>query len=351
MPAKKYDFLIFIGRFQPFHLGHLALVEEGLQQAERIIVLCGSARQARSFRSPWNPEERERMIRGALSPEDNNRVHIVGVADHRYNENAWLREVQGKVNQVVSQCGRSSGESLNLALASQAGEEPGNYSTYFPTWKQVKLDVVTNVSGSAIRQAMLEATDANKASVAVSQALPPNVAEDVVTFLDKPIWHAIVEERQYIAQYQRTWSVAPYAPTFVTVDALVVQSGHILVVERKGPPGKGLLALPGGFVDPEETLLNACLRELKEETCLDVCASTPGGTVKNPQVFDDPHRSARGRTITHVFFIELPAGPSLPKVRGSDDARRAFWLPLAELESECFFEDHYCIIECMLGLA
>lgn len=41
--TKPYDFTVFIGRFQPFHHGHLAVVREGLNQADKMIVLIGSA--------------------------------------------------------------------------------------------------------------------------------------------------------------------------------------------------------------------------------------------------------------------------------------------------------------------
>jgi bifunctional NMN adenylyltransferase/nudix hydrolase len=66
-------------------------------------------------------------------------------------------------------------------------------------------------------------------------------------------------------------------------------------------------------------------------------------------VFDAPHRSQRGRTITHAFYFELEPNTQLPKARGGDDARHAFWLPLAELDPEMLFEDHYFIIRALIG--
>ena len=159
------------------------------------------------------------------------------------------------------------------------------------------------------------------------------------------------EEADFIDKYKRQWQAAPYPPTFMTADALIVQSGHILLVERRSMPGRGLWALPGGFVNPKETLFDACIRELREETRLKVPEPVLRGSCHSQHTFDDPYRSARGRTITQAFYFQLKNDPKgLPKVKGGDDAAKAFWLPLAELDATMMFEDHYAIITKMVGL-
>ena len=90
------------------------------------------------------------------------------------------------------------------------------------------------------------------------------------------------------------------------------------------------------------------LRELREETKLKVPAPVLKGSIKASHVFDAPNRSQRGRTITHAFLIELPPGP-LPVVKGGDDARKAYWKPIGDLKCEEFFDDHYHMIQYMLG--
>ena len=135
----------------------------------------------------------------------------------------------------------------------------------------------------------------------------------------------------------------------MTVDGVVVQSGHILLIERRARPGAGLWALPGGFLDANETLLEACIRELREETRLKVPTPVLKGSLKGEAVFDNPYRSARGRTITQAFYFVLQPEAALPKVKGSDDAKSAFWLPLAQLDPSRLYEDHYFIIQKMLG--
>ena len=131
----------------------------------------------------------------------------------------------------------------------------------------------------------------------------------------------------------------------MTVDAIVIKSGHILVVSRKFNPGKGLLALPGGFINKNERLKDSVLRELKEETGIKINIPDLKKCIVDSEVFDEPLRSARGRTITHAFLFDLGVG-DLPKVNGDDDAEKAFWLPVSEFYTleDKFFEDHYHII-------
>jgi bifunctional NMN adenylyltransferase/nudix hydrolase len=135
-------------------------------------------------------------------------------------------------------------------------------------------------------------------------------------------------------------------PIFVTTDAVVVQSGYVLVVRRKAKPGLGLIALSGGFIKQDETLAEGMLRELKEETRLKVSLPVWRGSIVDSHVFDSPGRSLRGRTITHAYFLQLKAG-KLPSVKGGDDADKAWWMSLADLytHEDQIYEDHLQIIQ------
>jgi bifunctional NMN adenylyltransferase/nudix hydrolase len=90
------------------------------------------------------------------------------------------------------------------------------------------------------------------------------------------------------------------------------------------------------------------LRELREETMIRVPVPVLRGNIVRSQVFDAVDRSPRGRIITHAFHIQLPDG-ELPRVKGNDDAEKAKWIPIAEVNSEDCFEDHYEIIQYFLG--
>ena len=110
-------------------------------------------------------------------------------------------------------------------------------------------------------------------------------------------------------------------------------------------PGAGLWALPGGFLDQDETLLDGAIRELKEETKIKVPVPVLKGSIKSQKTFDNPRRSLRGRTITTAFFIDLGFSETMPKVKGADDAEVARWVPFKDINPAEVFEDHFAIID------
>jgi len=170
-----------------------------------------------------------------------------------------------------------------------------------------------------------------------------NVSIDDIKY--DPNSSSLLEELDCIIEYRKSWLSAPYPPTFVTVDAVVIQDDHILLIRRGRCPGKGLWALPGGFLDQDETIEEGVLRELREETQICVSDQVLRDSIKGSKVFDDPNRSLRGRTISHAFIVALEPG-EFPKVDGSDDAMDAKWFHIDDVRTmePVLFDDHYSII-------
>ena len=121
--------------------------------------------------------------------------------------------------------------------------------------------------------------------------------------------------------------------TRVTVDAVIVEKGKILLIKRGNPPYKGYWALPGGFVEYGETTEEAVVRETKEETGL-TCE-----VVRLTGVYSAPDRDPRGHTISVVYLMTVVGG----EVAAGDDAGDAAWMDLGELPDEIAF-DHATII-------
>ncbi|WP_407109602.1 NUDIX domain-containing protein [Streptomyces sp. DSM 116494] len=99
----------------------------------------------------------------------------------------------------------------------------------------------------------------------------------------------------------------------------------MLLVERGLEPFLGKPAMPGGYVQKNETLREGALRELSEEAGID------GSRLHLEQLgtYGDPGRDPRGRVVTVVY---LALGPDLPDPVGGTDAERALWAPVARLE-------------------
>ena len=123
-----------------------------------------------------------------------------------------------------------------------------------------------------------------------------------------------------------------YQNPALTVDAVWIDRGRVLLVERGRAPFRGMRALPGGFVEQRETVEEAVVRELREETGL---SARPAGLVG---VYSGPNRDPRKPTTTVVFFVRGRAR----RPRGGDDAARAAWVPLEETGPLAF--DHAQIL-------
>jgi len=356
--SKKY--LAFIGRFQPFHLGHKHVVDEALKQAARVLVLIGSADTARSMRNPFTFDERRDMIAAVYHKEvADGRLIIHPLDDIIYNDDAWISEVQRTVNTIIrdqfgsSQPRSGDAEDVSIGLVGYGKNNTSYYLKKFPDWSDIDTDS---------QYGTFSATDIRDAYFRISPILPrdncpPEVVDALMAFRLTDAFKTVLAETEYVREYKKSWAMAPYEPIFTTVDTVVVQSGHILLVRRGSYPGKGLLALPGGFLEPHERLRDAAIRELREETRLHdhrgkMSHGLIGGYIEDREtrVFDAPYRSSRGRTITHCFLVRLPDSADLYRVKGSDDAAHAQWHPLGRLNPVEFFEDHYSIIQKMLGL-
>lgn len=337
----KYRLALNIGRYQPFHRGHEKIVREGLKIAQQVMLLIGSCYEPRSLRNPWTIDERIKMIRTCFTPEENSRLILEPLLDIRYSDTLWLTQVQ----KAVFDHGVLNAEDTVLIGAPHPVKSGAYYTSFFPQWDSVAVNLLPIRPGTQLREHLLD----NQALAHLQSDMSEGVLSQIAAFLASSEGQDLMDEFTFIKNYKKGWENAPFPPTHVTVDAVVVQSGHILLVKRGARPGKGLLALPGGFIKQEETLLNAMVRELKEETQIKIPIPALIGSIKQQMVFDDPYRSDRGRTITHAFYLELRGEESLPKIKGAKDASQCLWLPLGQLDSINMFEDHYFIIQKMLG--
>lgn len=340
---SQYNIAVMIGRFQPAHSAHIEVIRRALDTADNLVILIGSDNKPRTPKNPFLSQEREELIRLALKPEENKRVTISYIEDSIYNTQKWVSKVQDTVAKATVKFPWRD-KSPSVVLVGHHKDDSSVYLDMFPQWGYKEIENINDLHSTDVRQAMFETESVDRTK------LPNGISVFLERFMETKEFEVLKQEYEYTQRYKKEWSNTPYPPIFVTTDAVVVQSGHILMVTRGLAPGKGLLALPGGFINPEELLEDCMLRELREETKLKVPTPVLRGNIKKTEVFDSPLRSSRGRTITNAFLIELPAGP-LPKVKGGSDANKAQWIPLNEVYQlkDKMFEDHHDIILKMIG--
>jgi nicotinamide-nucleotide adenylyltransferase len=112
---------LYVGRFQPFHLGHLNAIKEVLKEIDELVIVIGSAQYSHTVNNPFTAGERLVMVRTALEKSgiNPNRVWIVPVPDVHLHM-MWVSSVEGytpKFNRVYSN------EPLTSRLFKEAGYE------------------------------------------------------------------------------------------------------------------------------------------------------------------------------------------------------------------------------------
>lgn len=358
---KQYNLAIVIGRFEPFHAGHGLLLNKALMMADKVLVLVGSSYLPRTIKNPFTYAERAGMIAGYCQqhgiPAEN--VFIAPLRDYLYSDAAWEKQVQDVVaeHQVLM----FSHSQVKTCIVGHKKDDTSYYLDRFPQWPFIDCEEfkLPGLDATNVRHLLFT----HKQSITLLQGIVP---DSTYKFLEDFVQTAEYDRlvREYVADqaYRASWASAPFPPIFVTTDAVIMKSGHILMVRRKDAPGEGLYALPGGFIEAHQQIFDSCIREIYEETNIDLPRAVLKGAVAKDElaepiarVFGNPKRSTRGRTITHAYFFNLDNNDSksgLPKVKGGDDAAEAKWIPVNEVMSmsEFIFEDHLSIISRTLGL-
>jgi bifunctional NMN adenylyltransferase/nudix hydrolase len=344
---KKYDLVVYIGRFQPVHNAHVEILRRAGTMANKVLAIVGSANLPRTYKNPWTSKERGAMLMEvmvSLQKETGAKYAYEHVHNSIYNNTAWAVRVQAAVKKHAQ-------DGDKIAIIGHEKDDSSFYLKMFPQWERVEVPLIEPLDATQIRQVYFTPETCNLNWFA--GVVPMSTQFFLRSFKDSKAYNQVVKEKEFVENYKKQFATLPYPPIFVTVDAVVVQAGHVLMIRRRSEPGKGLWALPGGFVNAQTdaSMEDAMLRELREETGIKVPEKVLRGSIESNHVFDAIDRSARGRTITHAFFIAFDDGEwNLPKIRGADDADKARWVPINDIKREESFEDHFDIIEYFLGV-
>lgn len=404
----KYKLAVVIGRMQFLHNGHTHLLREAASKASQVLVLVGSADKAPSPSNPFSYDQRAQVINNTFYEEGlDGQLDYFGVlplADD-YREEQWNLNVMNAVAQYCKDQLPETGETIRDSDIVLVGHEKDGSSYYlrsFPHWAFHNAPNERNLNATDFRKELFDQEPAKDYTFLprlfdLLKSLDPNdgaeLSEIIQEYVEKSYglirhfqrdtrftrilrvmpdmthlrlnspksMHAFLEDYIKSEEYENmraesqryrddrfSWAMAPYPVTFVTTDAVVTHKSSILMIRRKFHPGKGLWALPGGFLGEKQWIRDSIIRELREETRIAVSNEDLLRIMQPIQVFDNPGRSLRGRTITHAarFNLDHLGLEKRPKVRADDDAEAVRWFTFQEIREadNALFEDHAEII-------
>lgn len=158
---NTFDYAVVIGRFQPVHYGHVAMLQAALQHAKQLIIIVGSVDLPRSIKNPFSFAERQQLLLQALPDCAQARVHIVPVADYN-DDTAWVAAVQHAVHQII----HKQHMPVSSAAITLVGHEKDSSSYYLQLFSSWHFHAVTNVGGinaTSIRNSYFTQPQSNQA--------------------------------------------------------------------------------------------------------------------------------------------------------------------------------------------
>lgn len=360
--SYEFDTAVFICRAQIPHYGHIENIKVGLTKAKKLIICLGSSHRAKTFANPFNWVERKDMLIEAMveefieKPESqkgwsdypifkltvaelSQRVIFVPVRDFKYSNHKWHRKLcKQLVESGVSHDKRT-------LLVGHQKDDTSFYLKMFPQWSTYFVQNVKQLNSTSFRDEFFL-----QGSI-VSDGVPTRVKNYLEQFKESDFYFDIQKQETSDRNYRAERQSLRYPVIDVTSDAIVTKAGHILLIKRGKFPGKGLWALPGGHVGFDEEPLDAAVRELKEETIIDVPKPVIKNSLKTERPFTHPKRDSKGRVITFAYHFDLGDIGNLPDVAGRDDAVEAKWHPISDLYEieNLMFADHWDIIHEILS--
>ena len=342
---------VYIGRFQPFHLGHVHVIMEALEYAEHLIILIGSSNESRTPKNPFTVGERHEVIHSWATSEGLlANITILSLED-KQTDAEWTDDVVSRVRSFTN----------NSSDVSIIGHDKDDSSWYLNAFPQYDVKLVSNYEGLNATHLRNSLFIDNNPVASISESVPSVTKDFLVNFkcFQSATFRKLSNSSKVkmIVPELKLESKTEYPRIDHTADCIVLgtyedyDTPYILLIKRKNDPGKGEWALPGGFVEVSETILDSAYRELEEETGIKradlILEDWP-----DAYTFDDPNRDPRGRIVTTAYILECDKYIDSVNYEAKDDASDIGWFPLSNitLSNIPMFLDHkeiviYCLTD------
>ena len=340
-----YNYAIFIGRFQPFHVGHLYNVQRSLSISQKVIIIIGSVLRAPSIKNPFSFNMRKQMIIDDLSYAkiDLTRIIIESVCDWLYDKKKWKDTVHSKVYQYARI------EDI-VAIVGHKKDASSYYLNYFPDWQYISIGNYKELCSTHFRKSYF-----TKGKILIgymiSHKSDQGTFKALVKFKKVKVFQTLRKEYRIALAYSNYWQSKILQPIFVTLNSMVVINYKILLIQRKYPPAQGLWGFPGGYLEQQECIIDGIFHKLFKNTKLNVSRKYLEKNHYETCVFDGFDRSSISRMVTHLGLFIIN-GIDLPIVTAGDNAKVAKWFDISTIckrMSAQLTDGHYQIIRYVLN--
>lgn len=338
-------------RAQGYHKEHHAHVQRAVAENQCTIVLFGSANRRISTKNPFSAAQRIGMLYANVKSDPklvDASIFGMGIDDHPCNI-AWRDNVLAKLQSFFG-----TDEDFEYTLYGSEKDASSFYLKLFPMWKKSLNAISSDADATEIRELYFK----GKQTVAFLRDHPFITDATLNTLMLMKYNPILQNEYDYYQREAITFGNYKYPETlnFCCSDSVVVVNGKVLMIERGNPnmPGFGCVALPGGFKNNDETFFDASIRELDEETCLQVSYNDLIDSHVGCWMFDDPKRSLGlvRCTMAQLFDLShLYEGDDKPQVTPKDDARATMWVDIESLYTMSnVYDDHAKIVYDMVTM-
>lgn len=353
------------------HLGHEDMLKRAFELGEEVHIFIGSANSPRNLQNPFIYAERRQMLDLVITrimhdvynyPDIDNGpfVRIWPLNDILDDNDAWLKQItdivgHGNYVSVPPFDGRIKHEIAYVGGAKKEWyvplfEKVGYEHRQIPPYKTKGYEG-GKFGGDTREEVALNSTQLretyftgyyDEANKILKERIPAEIydylmdyrrsSSQFVGYINSWYWKKKEDNQKY--------GLGP----FLTCDNIIQVGDEILLIRRKNHPGKGLWAVPGGYLDAGETFAQGAARELEEETNLRL----PLEMFEDMEMFDAVGRSTHARIITASFHVRLPVKP---ETKAGDDAAERRWFTRAEIEKmhNLMHDDHWYMLKKRVG--
>lgn len=324
---------LVIGRFQPLHNGHLSLIEKSRAENEHTLVILGTPNRLPDFAHPFPAEERINLIHAVLPEGDDYSVVTLKDVD---TDDEWIQNLIATVLQ------KEEDPTQVTLYTAKKDEKWYRKNLLFP----VETVDTVDISGTLVRHAWY-----TNSLWTVERFLPQLTIEFLKKHKDFSRLSMEYDDtqRSLVLKMDGHPFNNPIEPVSF---AVIVQDNKILVGKRGGLRGNGQYGLPGGYIEKDESTLDASIRETKEELGIDLETLITEGNAKCMcQVVEENLNDIGTRTLgVNYLFVVNPEITLDIQVDGKETTDFK-WLPLRDVleEKELLFFNHNLVVQRLLS--